>query len=211
MILIFLIFSMIFFLKNSEKYINQLKVYFTTVTSTVEIEEVEKVKKVHIKSNIVVNGPLMTLEVEKEGVDISGVIEVASTEDILVDIPILDGEEEDHLAKPKKAIHLDIIKTANARAFKDVEKRFRSSHDTEDSLFLARTYYDKGQYEQSEFWALETNKISPNIEESMFIFVKSKMKLGRKDEARNILTGYLKKSNSPKARNLLLRIENNKF
>ncbi len=133
---------------------------------------------------------------------------------ILVDIPILDGRQEERSnasGNVRKKIHLDIIKTTNVTAYKDVEKRFKQSHDVDDSLFLARSYYKKGNYKKSEYWALETNKVDSNIEESMLIFVKSKMKLGRKNEAKNILTTYIRKSNSPEAKKLLYRIENGKF
>lgn len=172
-----------------------------------------------LKSNIVINGPLSGLEVEKQIIADSdtGTVEDAhedSLPNILVDIPVLDGNDEetsDILSKPRKKVHLDIIKTTNMTAYKDVENRFKQSHDIDDSLFLARSYYKKGNYKKAEFWALETNKVDSNVEEGMLIFVKSKMKLGRKNEARNILTRYIKESNSQEAKKLLYSIENGKF
>ncbi|RLA68922.1 MAG: hypothetical protein DRG09_07000 [Epsilonproteobacteria bacterium] len=210
LVLLFLIF---FFSSSSKINFNSLSAYFYTLKSSVSFKEVKSENVQHTKSNIVVNGPLMRIEVDKQVIDKSESVEDAPA-NILVDIPILDGKDEGRSSrsgKARKKIHLDIIKTTNITAYKDVENRFKRSHDTDDSLFLARSYYKKGNYKKSEYWALETNKVNPNIEESMLIFVKSKMKLGRKNEARNILTAYMKKSNSHEAKKLLYSIENGKF
>lgn len=109
--------------------------------------------------------------------------------------------------KPRKKIHLNIIESTSVSAYKDVEKRFEQTSDTDDSLFLAKSYYSKRHYKKAEYWALQTNKVNGNIEESWLIFAKSKVKLGRKNEAINILMNYIKKSNSVEAQNLLNKIK----
>jgi len=109
--------------------------------------------------------------------------------------------------KPRKKMHLNIIKTTSINAYKDVEKRFYESHDTDDSLFLAKSYYNKGLYKKAEHWALETNKVNGNIEESWLIFARSKVKLGHKNEAIRLLMSYVKRSNSKKAKSLLYKIK----
>ena len=109
--------------------------------------------------------------------------------------------------KPRKKMHLNIIESSSVSAYKDVAKRFTQSHDTDDSLFLAKSYYRKGNYKKAEYWALQTNKVNSNIEESWLIFVKSKVKLGHKNEAINVLMDYIKKSNSAEAKNLLNKIK----
>ena len=213
-IVFLLLFLLILFFSNNAKInVNAFTTYLDTFKNSVSSKENKSENVSQVKSDLVVNGPLMRIEVEKQAID-----EPESVEDtpanILVDIPILDGKQEERSSrsgKARKKIHLDIIKTTNLTAYKDVENRFKLSKDIDDSLFLARSYYKKGNYKKSEYWALETNRVDPNIEESMLIFVKSKMKLGRKNEARNILTTYLKKSNSPEAKKLLYSIENGKF
>jgi len=109
--------------------------------------------------------------------------------------------------KPRKKMHLNIIKTTSVSAYKDVAKRFYESHDTDDSLFLAKSYYSKGLYKKAEHWALETNKVNGNIEESWMIFAKSKVKLGNRNEAIRVLMSYVKRSNSKKAKGLLYKIK----
>ena len=109
--------------------------------------------------------------------------------------------------KPRKKMHLNIIETSSVSAYRDVAKRFNQTHDTDDSLFLAKSYYRKGNYKKAEYWALQTNKANANIEESWLIFAKAKVKLGRKNEAINILAAYIKKSNSAQAKILLYKIK----
>jgi len=109
--------------------------------------------------------------------------------------------------KPRKKMHLNIIESTSVSAYKDVQRRFEQSHDTDDSLFLAKSYYSQKNYKKAEYWALQTNKVNENIEESWIIFAKSKVKLGRKNQAIHILTNYIKKSNSIEAQNLLNKIK----
>ena len=188
---------------------------FFMMTSNSTFSEDKKVENANrkIESNVLINDALTTLEIEKNIMD---QVNTAATDatNTFVDIPILDGKQDNSVRygqKGRAKVHLDIVESSSITAYKDVEKRFEKSHDIDDSLFLARSYYKKGNYEKSEHWALETNKIDPNIEESILLFVKSKVKLGRKNEAISILKSYLKKSNSQEARNLLYRIENNKI
>jgi tetratricopeptide (TPR) repeat protein len=133
---------------------------------------------------------------------------------ILVDIPVLDDTNEPtqkDLHTGNKKMHLEIIESTSVTAYKDVERRFLESRDMDDALFLARSYYKKGDYEKAEYWALEINKLDEDMEEGLLIFVKSKAKMGRKNEAISILTSYVEKSDSQEAKKLLYRIENDKL
>ncbi len=109
---------------------------------------------------------------------------------------------------PRKKMHLNIIESSSVSAYKDVEKRFYESHDSDDSLFLAKSYFRKGNYKKAEYWALQTNKVNKYIDESWLIFAKAKVKLGRKNEAIRLLTDYVKMSDSSEAKNLLLKLKN---
>lgn len=169
-----------------------------------------------VNSNVLLDDALVALEIEKSIVKKSIVIETvekeeARTPNILVDIPVLEevsAPVNENMSNVKNKIQLNIIETSSVTAYKDVEKRFLQSHDVDDSLFLAKSYYKKGLYKDAEYWALETNKLDENIEESVLIFVKSKAKLGHKNEAVSILTKYISRTASHEAKNLLLRIKN---
>jgi len=176
---------------------------------------VNKEKKVNLirTSKIVMNGPLMKLEIEKKIVSMVNNNEVEKLSNILVDIPILDNIQKpiNSSTQLRKKINMNIIESSSISAYKDVENRFRQSRDIDDALFLAKSYYKKGNYAKAEHWALETNKVDENIEESLLIFVKSKVKLGRKNEAIGILMSYVNKTDSIEAKNLLYKIKNDKF
>jgi len=164
-------------------------------------------------SKIVMNGPIMKLEIEKKVVSMINSNEIKKLPNILVDIPILNDIQKpiNNTTELRKKINMNIIESSSISAYKDVENRFRQSHDVDDALFLAKSYYRKGDYAKAEYWALETNKVDENIEESLLIFVKSKTKLGRKNEAIGILMSYVNKTDSIKAKNLLYKIKNGKF
>lgn len=196
--------------------ISSLTAYFNTVkNNTLPMAK-------DVKSNVLLNPSLDVLEIDKpvviDAVEAkkSIVIETVekkevNTPNILVDIPVLEDVKQpvnENESREKKKVHIDIIETSSVTAYKDVEKRFLQSHDVDDSLFLAKSYYKKGLYDKAQHWALETNKIDENIEESIFIFVKAKAKLGHKNEAVSILTNYISRTASQEAKNLLFRIKN---
>ena len=119
---------------------------------------------------------------------------------------------EEQISQKKNALHIEVIETKkNTDAYKEVEKRFRLGHDPDDSLFLAKAYYLKGMYKKAEYWALQTNKINDNIEESWLIFVKAKVKRGQRNEAIRILNTYIGKTNSAEGRTLLDKIKKGKL
>ena len=202
---------------NGKIDFNAFKHYFQTSNDPI-IFEASSGNEQESKSSVLVNKALDRLET-KENVINDSMITVAEKPvkkpvNILVDIPVLEDSGtvsvgNVHQNKPK--VHLDIVESTSVTAYEDVEKRFMQSHDIDDALFLARSYYKKGDYKKSEYWALETNKLDENSEESLFIFVKSKVKLGLKNEAISILTDYLKVTNSPEGKKLLYQIENNKL
>ncbi len=92
----------------------------------------------------------------------------------------------------------------------DIKSRFKYSHDKKDSLFLAKYYYDKKKYKDSEKWALETNKIDNTLEGSWLIFAKSLAKQGERVKALKVLDAYYKKTSSRNARTLIGKIRQGK-
>ena len=92
----------------------------------------------------------------------------------------------------------------------DIESRYKSSPNTNDSMFLAKYYYDRGDYAKAEKWAYETSKLDSNIEDSWLIFAKAQAKQGKRLEALKILKIFYDKSGSQKARNLIDNIRRGK-
>jgi len=118
-----------------------------------------------------------------------------------------EARREKREEKPHKRVHLSITKTSGAQAYREVARRFKETQDPDDSLFLAKAYYRQKKYKKAEYWALQTNNINSGIEESFFIFVKAKVKLGHKNEAIRILSKYIRETNSAEAVNLLHKIK----
>jgi len=90
-------------------------------------------------------------------------------------------------------------------------KRFQKNNNPALSLFVAKKYYELGNYEQSYNYALITNQINSNIEASWLIFARSLVKLHKKDKAIHTLQEYIKVSHSSNAEILLNEITSGKF
>ena len=204
-IFIFILFGLLYFTVSSFRSIS---VPFKQVTHI----NIADTKKKIMKSLILLNDSVKTLETEEK---IKKIEDLAPVKEI-TEIPLLNETTIQQSSKPikkmkkekrHKKIHLKIIETSHVSAYKDVENRFYQSHELEDSLFLARAYFHRGNYKKAVYWALQTNRINQNIEESWLIFVRSKVKLGHKNEAIGILESYIKKSHSEVARKLLKKLK----
>ena len=102
----------------------------------------------------------------------------------------------------RKNTHDDILQ---------VIERFKKSNDPALSLFVAKKYYELGDYHKSYNYALITNELNNNIEASWIIFAKSLVKLNEKEMALKTLRQYIEHSGSNQAKLLLDEIRNGKF
>ena len=183
-------------------------------------------KNEHNQSTVLLNGPIRILEVyplkeETKEMPVPETMTQAGPYDSAQEVSVLEEEEvpfQTQISEPvstkevqKKRVHLNIIETTSTTAYQEVEKRFYESRDVEDALFLAKSYFNQGKYQKAEYWALQTNKVNSSIEESWLISVKSKLKLGRKNEAMRTLTAYIQKTDSRQAKKLLEQIKNGSF
>jgi len=89
------------------------------------------------------------------------------------------------------------------------EERFKSTQDPQDSLYLAKYYYKKGNYDKAETWAVNTNSIDGDIEESWIIFAKARAKQGHRVDAIKVLQSYYDETGSAKAKELLDKLRRN--
>ena len=92
-----------------------------------------------------------------------------------------------------------------------VERRFKETLNPNLGLFIARYYYDRGNYSDAYNFALKTNGINNKMDESWIIFAKSLVKLGKTEQAKKTLQAYISESNSDSARSLLDSIERGSF
>jgi len=110
----------------------------------------------------------------------------------------------------RKNLVIQVTERGGKDIANDIENRFEYSKNASDSLFLAKYYYDKMNYNKAEKWALETNRLDSSIEESWLIFAKSQVKQGKRIEALKVLKVYLDKSGSRKAKVLMDKIRRGK-
>jgi len=90
---------------------------------------------------------------------------------------------------PSKHVNIEVTTRKSAFSAQEIEKRYRFAKNKDDALFLARFYYEKKRYEDALKWALETNKLDSDIEESWLIFGRAKALLGKRMEAIRVLAG----------------------
>jgi hypothetical protein len=110
--------------------------------------------------------------------------------------------------KPKSHVS---ITPQDANDLQDVIKRFASNKNPALSLFLARRYYEMGDYQHAYDYALQTNELDNGIEASWLIFAKSLVKLDQKEQAIKVLTSYFNHSKSLRAKGLLEEIQSGQF
>ena len=111
----------------------------------------------------------------------------------------------------KKEDSINIVRQNTQEDIEHVIQRFKKNNNPALSLFVAKKYYELGQYRQSYNYSLITNQLNNNIEASWIIFTKSLVKLDEKDMAIKTLKQYIEHSHSNQAKILLDEITSGKF
>jgi hypothetical protein len=120
-------------------------------------------------------------------------------------------ESEPTVSEPEEAKKIVIARETSVQDIKDAEKRFNKNNNPALSLFLAKQYYARGDYSKSYNYALVTNQLDKDNEDSWLIFSRSLVKLGKTDLAKKALKEYIKFSHSSNAQLLLDDITTGKF
>ncbi len=135
--------------------------------------------------------------------------------DVQIKAPTVTVVRDDiqHVEHPKietvKKISITHKNTHNDIA--EIISRFKKNNNPALSLFVAKKYYELGDYRQAYNYALITNQINQDIEVSWIIFTKSLVKLGEKKKAIKTLKQYIHQSHSNSAQILLDEIISGKF
>jgi len=138
--------------------------------------------------------------------------EIITQEVINIDL-VKEKIEQDNkeTLKIRKKSSLKIEINQDQKDIKHVIKRFKVNNNPALSLFVAKKYYQLGDYHKSYNYALITNQLNNNIEASWIIFSKSLVKLDKKEMAVKTLKRYIDSSHSPRAKILLDEIQSGKF
>jgi tetratricopeptide (TPR) repeat protein len=147
---------------------------------------------------------------EIEQVPPKKVVEKPKKRTTIAAVPVVE-EQEMNLEPQKKKVEITIQRRESQNDIKEVIKRFQKNNNPALSLFVAKKYYELGDYKQAYNYALVTNKINNDIEDSWLIFAKSLVKLGKKEQAIKTLQKYITYSHSSNAQVLLDEIQRGKF
>ena len=120
-----------------------------------------------------------------------------------------ERETNDYEVSPPQKINIQ--RKSAYEDISDVIRRFKKNNNPALSLFIAKKYYELGDYRNAYNYALITNEINREIESSWIIFAKSLVKIGKKNMAIQTLQEYVKESHSDTARILLDEIRSGKF
>jgi hypothetical protein len=115
-------------------------------------------------------------------------------------------QEEDH--------QVNTISIRRQNEYSDIEEiitRFKKNNNPALSLFIAKKYYELGEYRNAYNYSLITNELNKDIEASWILFAQSLVKLNEKDNAVKVLQDYIKHTNSNRANLLLNDILSGKF
>ncbi len=129
-------------------------------------------------------------------------------EEIIVDIAPAQKKQTTKIEN--KASEKITINKENSD-IQDVIKRFNVNKNPALSLFIAKKYYQLAEYEHSYNYALTTNGIDSNIDESWIIFAKSLVKLNQRDKAIQTLEQYVSSTKSQNAKIFLDDLKSGKF
>lgn len=126
-------------------------------------------------------------------------------------LPVVVEKIEEKMQKVDSKGSVNIKIKNDENEIEEVIKRFKVNNNPALSLFIAKKYYQLGDYNKAYNYALTTNEINNNIEESWIIFSKSLVKLNKKDMAVQTLKKYIEHSGSSQAKQLLDEILSGKF
>ena len=116
------------------------------------------------------------------------------------------------IIKPKQEVStITITKQDTSKDIQNILHRFKEDKNPALSLFLAKKYYELGNYEKASNYALITNQLNDEIEDSWLIFAKSLVKRGEKERAIQLLQKYINNSHSTNAAILLNDIKSGEF
>ena len=139
-------------------------------------------------------------------------VQVNSVSEIVEEVQELDIEEySEATVVEEKAKKISIKRHNTTDDIRHIIKRFKKNNNPALSLFIAKKYYELGEYHKAYNYALITNEIDREIDASWLVFAKSLVKLNQKEMAIKTLNKYIENSHSSSAKILLDEISSGKF
>ncbi len=122
---------------------------------------------------------------------------------IKIDSKVLVSKRANSTIKPTTNININY----EGKNIDYLKQKFKKTNRFSYSISIAEEYYKKGKYTKSIKWALISNDLNSKDARSWVFFAKSKVKMGKKNEAVEALKMFLKTHKSRPAEHLMNRIE----
>jgi tetratricopeptide (TPR) repeat protein len=133
--------------------------------------------------------------------------EIELTQQVETAIKATDTEaskmQEEQVVESKMIINFQQEETD----IKDVIKRFKNNKNPALSLFIAKRFYAIERYQDAYNYALLTNEINPEIEDSWLIAAKSLSHMNKKQKAIDLLDDFISKYHSIRAKMISQQIQ----
>jgi tetratricopeptide (TPR) repeat protein len=97
-------------------------------------------------------------------------------------------------------------KRAKPKSLKYLRKKFYASNDVKYAFAIAERFLEMKKYKEALKWSLIANELAPESDRSWLLFAKTKLKMGKRQDAINILQAYLKTYDSNKVSRFLKKI-----
>jgi tetratricopeptide (TPR) repeat protein len=97
-------------------------------------------------------------------------------------------------------------KKAKPKSLKYLRKKFYASNDVKYAFAIAERFLQMRKYQEALKWSLIANELAPQSDRSWILFAKTKLKMGKRQDAINILQAYLKTYDSSKVSRFLKKI-----
>ncbi len=92
-------------------------------------------------------------------------------------------------------------------SIKTLRKKFYATNDVRYAIAIAERLLEGKKYTHALKWSLIANELAPESAKSWLLFAKTKLKMGKKQDAINVLEAYLKTYDSPKVSRFLKKIK----
>ena len=146
-----------------------------------------------------VNGNVINLEIVEDDFSDLAQLELAQLKKKLVQ-PVVSHTmvrktqtKDVHTAK--SVIHISSVEVGAKKhqtSIKILRKKFQKTNNIKYAMQLAKRFYEVKKYNSALKWALISNEIDAQKPQSWILFAKSKVMLGKKKDAINALSAYLK-------------------
>ncbi len=113
----------------------------------------------------------------------------------------------DKVVVPKVEKKKVFISSQDGNSLSFIKKKFYATNNSLFSIKLSQKFYESKKYDKALKWALISNEVNSKSDKSWVMFAKIKDKMGKKQDAINALSHYLKDNSSKEITKLLKNLK----